>query len=180
MNVEKCVRLARAGDREALSALCAHFYPLLQRFFLKLNLPPADADDLSQSTLLRMMEKLDSFHFLPGRHFEGWLMRIAYHLFIDLKRKPLPLPLQDDFPLPDPSPGAEQLLLRKEAVQTVQRALSLLDPELQALLSMRYELDMPYPDIAAALDISPVRVKWRLHDALIKLKSIMEKGGFTP
>ena len=181
MEVEKTVRLARGGDRRALSELCEYFDPQLRRFFLRLTASPADADDLSQAALLKMMEKLDTFHFLPGRRFEGWLFRIAYNLFIDSKRRDRYLPLPDEFPLPDPSPGTEELIERDESVREVRRAVSTLDPELQALVSMRYELEMPYRDIAAAMNIPVTRVKWRLHDALTKLKTAMEKeGGVSP
>lgn len=180
MDVEKTVRLARGGDREALSALCEYFYPQLYRFFMRLSASPADADDLSQSALLRMMEKLEAFRFLPGRRFEGWLFRIAYNLFIDERRRDRFVPLSDDLPLPDPSPGAEEQMIRAEAALAVRQAVTGLDAELQALISMRYELEMPYRDIAGALDIPVTRVKWRLHEALKQLKTAMEaqeKGG---
>ena len=177
MEVEKTVRSARSGDRRALADLCEYFAPQLRRFFLRLTASAADADDLSQAALLKMMEKLDSFHFLPGRKFEGWLFRIAYNLFIDSKRRDRYLPLDDELPIPDPSPGTEELVLRNESVRDVRRAVSALDPELQALISMRYELEMPYRDIAAAMNIPVTRVKWRLHDALTKLKSAMEEEG---
>lgn len=177
MEVERTVRLARAGDRKALSDLCEYFHPQLLRFFLRLTASRADADDLAQATLLKMMEKLETFHFLPGRRFEGWLFRIAYHLFIDGKRRDKYLPLDDDFPIPDPSPGAEELLLREESARAVRSAVMSLDNELQVLISMRYELEMPYRDIAQALNIPVTRVKWRLHDALVRLKAALEKEG---
>ena len=177
MEVEKTVRLARGGDRRAMTDLCEYFHPQLYRFFIRLSASPADADDLAQTALLRMMEKLETFRFLPGRRFEGWLFRIAYNLFIDSKRRNQFLPLNDELPIPDPSPGAEELMVRDESIQEVRLAVSRLDPELQALISMRYELDMPYRDIAQALNISAARVKWRLHDALTKLKAALEKEG---
>ena len=180
MEVERAVRSARSGDRRALSELCGHFHPQLFRFFMRLTGSPADADDLSQATLLRMMEKLETFRFLPGRRFEGWLFRIAYRLFIDSTRQERFLPLDDELPVPDPSPGAEEMMLQEEAVLAVRKAVSRLDPELQALISLRYEMEMPYRDIAQAMDIPLTRVKWRLHDALNKLKAAMEQEGGDP
>lgn len=181
MDVEKTVRLARSGDRAALNDLCECFHPQLFRFFMRLSRSPADADDLAQATLLRMMEKLDTFRFLPGRRFEGWLFRIAYRLFIDGTRRDRFVPLPDDAPLPDPSPGAMDRLIQSEDEAEVRAAVRLLDPELQALISLRYELELSYRDIASAMNISPARVKWRLHEALEKLRAAMEeKGGAEP
>ena len=177
MDVERTVRSARSGDRQALSDLCGYFHPQLHRFFMRLTASPADADDLSQATLLKMMEKLETFHFLPGRRFEGWLFRIAYRLFIDSKRRDRYLPLDDELPIPDPSPGAEEMIVRRESIREMKKAVLTLDPELQALISLRYELEMPYRDIASALNIPLTRVKWRLHDALTKLKAALEEEG---
>ncbi len=180
MEVEKAVRLAKGGDAAALASLCEHFHPALYRFFRRLNAPPADADDLAQSTLLRMMEKLDSYHPFPGKRFEGWLFRIAWRLFIDEKRAPVAAELTDDMPLADPSPPAVQALIEQENALMVRKAVSGLDSELQAMISLRYELEMPYRDIAQALNIPSGRVKWRLHEALQKLRVSLEKGGYTP
>ena len=177
MEVERTVRLARGGDRQALSDLCGYFHPQLYRFFMRLTASPADADDLAQASLLKMMEKLETFHFLPGRRFEGWLFRIAYRLFIDSKRRDRYLPLDDEMPIPDPSPGAEEMMIRAESIHAVRKAVNSLDSELQALISLRYELEMPYRDIASAMNIPVTRVKWRLHDALKKLKAALEEEG---
>lgn len=174
------VRLARAGNRDALAGLCEHFHPQLTRFFLRLTASPADADDLTQNTLVRMMEKLETYHSLPGRRFEGWLFRIAYNLFIDSRRTKTFLPLMDDFPIEDPSPGAEEILLAQESAQTVRAAVRCLDDEMQALISLRYEMDMSYRDIAQAMNIPSARVKWRLHDALVRLRALIEQGGESP
>ena len=180
MNTDALVRRAKAGDRDALAALCVHFHPLLFRFFRRMNLSDADSDDLAQSTLLRMMERLGEFHFLPGRRFEGWLYRIAYHQFIDFRRKPQMIPLCEDAPLPDPSACTERAVLREESVREVRQAVAALDEEMQALISMRYELEMDYRSIAQALGISATRVKWRLHDALKTLRAALEEGGGQP
>lgn len=180
MDVERSVRMAKGGDRQSLEDLCRYFHPQLYRFFLRLSGNQQDADDLSQSALLRMMERLDTFRFLPGRRFEGWLFRIAYHLFIDEKRRPPALPMSDEIPLPDPSPGAEEKLILRESAREVRAAVAALDEEMQALISMRYELDMPYRAIAQALSITETRVKWRLHEALTRLRTIMEEGGEQP
>ena len=179
MEIDRMVRLARSGDRAALGGLCEHFHPQLTRFFLRLTASPADADDLTQNTLVRMMEKLETFHFLPGRRFEGWLFRIAYNLFIDSRRSKTFLPLTDDYPIEDPSPGTEEIVISAESAQAVRAAVRLLDAEEQALISLRYEMDLPYRDIAQIMNIPVTRVKWRLHDALVRLRSVMEKGGVT-
>ena len=69
------------------------------------------------------------------------------------------------------------MLVRDESIIEVRKAVETLDPELQALISLRYELEMPYRDIASAMNIPVTRVKWRLHDALTKLKTALSQEG---
>ncbi len=173
MELDRMIRSARAGDRDALSKLCEHFYPLLRRFFLRMGASCADADDFSQDTLLRMMENLHTFQFFPGRSFGGWIFRIAYNRFVDHVRCKRPLPM-DDFPAADPAPPPEQSVIVRESIDEVRRALTCLDDEQQALLALRYELDMSYREIAQAMNISPTRVKWRLNEAKNKLRVLLE------
>lgn len=173
MPLDRMVRLSRAGDKDALARLCEHFYPLLRRFFRRLGASAADADDLSQDTLLRMMENLHTFRFLPGRSFSGWLFRIAYNLYIDAVRRKKMLPIPDAFPAVSPDPTPEQLALRREAADELKQAIGALDDELQAMLALRYEMDMRYIEIAQAMNITPTRVKWRLNEAKHKLRELL-------
>ena len=178
MDVEQTVRRARGGDRDALSALCEEFYPGLHRFFIGLLHTTQDADDLAQATLLQMMEKLDAYRAFPGSKFTGWLFRIAYNKFIDQTRRKRPGAL-DEYDPPDPSPPMVEGMIREEQAAGLRRALTQIDDELRAMIAMRYQLDMPYADIAKALGIQAARVKWRLHEGLERLKGIMAKEGLA-
>ena len=41
------------------------------------------------------------------------------------------------------------------------------------MVVLRYFRDMSYADIARALSVTTVRVKWRLHDALVRLRPLL-------
>jgi len=178
LDVEQTVRRARGGDRDALSALCEEFYPQLHRFFIGLLHATQDADDLAQATLLQMMEKLDTYRAFPGSKFNSWLFRIAYNKFIDQTRKKRPDVL-DNYDPPDLSPPMVEGMIQEEQTAQLWQALTQIDDELRAMIAMRYQLDMPYADIAKALGIQTGRVKWRLHEGLEKLKGIMTKEGLA-
>jgi len=171
---EGLVRAARSGDREALNALCETLYRPLRRFFLGLGAAGA-ADDLTQEALMRMLEKLPGFCLLPGARFEGWVFRIAYRLFLDEKRLRPALPLPD-WECADAAAGPEEAAVAREAAAAVRRAVERLPDEQRAMVTMRYRLDMGYRDIAAALGIPVVRVKWRLHDALKRLEAELKEA----
>ena len=170
---ETLVRAARSGDRGALNALCEALYPPLRRFFFGLG-GAAHADDLTQETLLRLLERLPDYRPLPGARFEGWVFRIAYRLFLDDRRRRRPAQLIER-ECADTAAGPEEALVEREAATRLRRAVERLPDEQRAMVTMRYQLDMGYRDIARALGVAAPRVKWRLHDALKKLESALEE-----
>lgn len=178
MDLEGTVRQARAGDEAALTELCTHYHPILCRFFCGLLRSSQGAEDLAQDTLLTMLRALPGYKQLPGSRFDGWIFKLGYSRFIDLKRKKTELPLIDGYDPPDPGGGAEQLIIQSERAAALWRALARLDEESRHMVTMRYELDMHYKDIAQALGTRPARVKWRLNDALKKLKRTLQEEGF--
>lgn len=175
--MEQTLRHALSGDPVALTRLCEHFHPRLCRYFSGLLRSRQGAEDLAQETLLRMLHNLHRYRALPGARFEAWLFRIAHNLFIDQMRRPSELPLPEDYDPPDARPGAEDVFLRDERARALRGALDQLDEELKSMVLMRYDLDMDYKSIARALGVSSAKVKWRLHDALGKLKRTLESEG---
>ncbi len=173
VEVDQLVQLAKRGDRQAMSMLCEQLYDRLFRFFVRQSGSVQDAEDLTQSALLKMMEQLDKYHRLPGVRFEAWLLSMAYRLFIDWVRKKKPIGL-GEYDRQDFSTNVEEEVAKRESAQELRQALLELDEELRALLTLRYEFDLSYAEIASALKITVVRVRWRLHEGVKKLGKRLE------
>lgn len=62
---------------------------------------------------------------------------------------------------------------RAERRERILRALDSLDAEMREMVILRYEMELSYAQIAAALEISQTRVKWRLRDAREKLRGML-------
>ena len=62
----------------------------------------------------------------------------------------------------------------------VDRALAALPPAQRACLLMREMEELPYEDIAQALQMQLGTVKSNIHRAKATLKAKLEKSGFTP
>lgn len=74
------------GNEQAFAQLVQAHQEAVRRFLLRLTAGDGmRADDLAQETFIRVWQGLRSFRQLSG--FETWLFRIAYHVFIDDKRK---------------------------------------------------------------------------------------------
>lgn len=175
--MEGLVKRAKSGDRQALSDLCERYHPILCRYLYALSRSRPLAEDLAQETLMAMLNNLEKYVRLPGGGFEGWLMRIARNKFLSEARSRRPEPLPERYDPPDPGPSPEAALIGREERAALEKALDALDGELREMVIMRYELDMSYRDIAQAMGVGGAKVKWRLHDALGKLRRAMEREG---
>ena len=94
-----------------LETLVRRYQEPLLRYCTGITGNREDAEDVVQTAYIKAWVKRDSQR--KSGSLKSWLFRIAYNLFIDSKRIDRYLPLDDEFPLPDPSPGPEELILRK-------------------------------------------------------------------
>lgn len=73
-------------DEEAFACLLARHLNAVHGYLYRLTGSPADADDLSQDTFLRVWQKASTFK--PGQvRLTTWLHRIAHNLCIDQFRR---------------------------------------------------------------------------------------------
>ena len=133
---------------------------------------PEESEELTQDVFLKAYGKLSSFN--GDSRFSTWLLRIAYNMAISAVRKKrviypvikeemLDLVADNDVDLIFDSDPGEELLLKLE------KAVTLLPPEENVLLSMYYNEDRSVNDIASILGQSESNVKIRLYRIRKKL-----------
>ncbi len=69
----------------------------------------------------------------------------------------------------------EGLAVKREQQQRLIAAVRQLNPDQQALIGLRYFLELPEAEVAAALNIPRGTVKSRLHRTLAKLREIIQR-----
>jgi RNA polymerase sigma-70 factor (ECF subfamily) len=104
-----------------------------------------------------------------SRPFSTWLLSIAAHYCIDqMRRQRFQVVSVEDLPVPDvpdPSPGLETGLSRKEEQKLIHSILNRLDPVDRAAVVMYYWYDFSYEEICQSLSLTLPAVKSRLHRA---------------
>ena len=55
----------------------------IYRWCLRWNLQPADAEDVTQTVLLKLTEKMRNFTYDPSRSFRAWLKTVTHHAWRD-------------------------------------------------------------------------------------------------
>jgi RNA polymerase sigma-70 factor, ECF subfamily len=171
MNETELVRLAQRGDMEAYAALVG----LHERFVYNLALRslgnPEDAADVAQDAFVRAWTGLPEFR--RESQFRTWLYRIVINLCINRSprlRKDLDALTHDEFPeLPSPETVTARVEQR-ELHAMVHREVERLPEQYRLLISLRYQHELTYEEIASLLDLPLGTVKTGLFRAKERLR----------
>lgn len=165
--IERAVR----GDTQALSVLLQQHYAFLLKYLIKITMNPVLAEDLTQETMIRCIEKVKTYN---GRSkFSSWMITIGTNLYIDdLRRKKRERKLWD-----------QEQGLRKIHWQATHKDEEWL-PVIEALSRLSYDIRVPvilkhyygysYEEIAGMIGIAEGTVKSRVHHALRRLRKELE------
>ena len=146
-------------------SLYKKYAPSVRRFALFLCGDPAMADDITADTFLRALQTHERIRQPTVKSF---LFTIARNACRDLQRRSWRR-AELDGNQPDASISAHVRLEQQQELGAVLAALDRLPEMDRTILLMRALDDMPYEEIAAALDISVAAAKVKVHRARAKL-----------
>jgi RNA polymerase sigma-70 factor (ECF subfamily) len=180
VNESRLRRALLAGDEEAFAAFFAEHYRRLYGFALVRLDHDADlAAELTQATLCRALERLDSFRGEAAMF--SWLCTICRNLIHDHRRRSgRTVELLDEGPAvraalaalaerDDPAVALQRL----EAQRLVHAALDLLPAHYGDALEWRYLDDQPVGEIAARLGVSHKAAESLLVRARSALRAVL-------
>jgi len=163
---------ARRGDQTAFSRLVeAYQRPVYNLCYRMLSNAP-EAEDAAQETFVRMYTKLHTYQ--PDRKLSSWVLSIASHYCIDRlrRRRGQWLSLDEELmatTLPSQNRGPEELAVRAESRDEVQRLVDMLPAAYRVPLILRYWHDLSYAEIAEVMGLTVQAVKSRLHRARLQV-----------
>jgi RNA polymerase sigma-70 factor (ECF subfamily) len=133
----------------------------------------ADAEDLTQETFLRALQKPETF--AAGTNMRAWLMRIATNAFIDLQRKRKAAraePLRDDPAAPTrPEAGAMESM---ELGGLLEKAIARLPDAQRAVFLLRSREGLSFGQIAEAFGVSEETARWHMFQARKQLMADLD------
>lgn len=178
---EVLARLAAADPpADAFRELDDWARPRLRRYFVAGGFSRADADDLVQQTLLRLLRGLPQLR--DPQKLIPWLFAIARRVRAgawgrgrgERDRQAGALPMED---LPAPHAEVEAGLSARWRLQRLERAIDALPAQQRQCLLLRVRDEQPYQEIAAALRLSLHTVRNHLAQARKALRQTIESGG---
>ena len=150
------------------SELYSRYAPDVYRFALYLSGNRHEAEDVTSETFVRAWTATVPIRTATAK---GYLLTIARNLFLQrLGRKSRHVALDDQ--LRDPRASAEARAEQNSELQVVLAALQRLPEGDRAALVMRALDELPYEEIARALQVSLSAAKVRVHRARLALADI--------
>ena len=165
---------AAVGDRAAFEELVRRTLPLLLRYARRLTPDAQNAEDVVQETLVAAWKGLPRFGFQSS--FRTWVFSIAHRKIIDLRRRRVEAPFDDEvmIALPDRRPGPADAAVGQSLHEALEAELGALTPTARAVWWLREMEGLSHPEIGEILSISPNSVRGHLQRTRARLAERLE------
>ena len=176
-----------AGNRKAFEQLVHQYENLVLHIVTPLIGVNADREDICQDVFIKVYEKLNQFEFKSS--LATWIGRIAYNTslsFLQKKRNVLIADLVSksesdpegntesvQHEWKDAEPDPEQVLVRREEIHLVRKAIDLLPGLQKTILLLFHQDEMSLEEIQQVMDIPVNTIKSHLFRARKSLKQML-------
>jgi len=173
------IQRAQKGDHEAFAALVTEHQRYIYDLALRVLKNEEDALDLAQETFVRAWTALPNFR--GQSQFRTWLYRIVtnlcYNRLPNLRRSLNDLGDDVISELPETDPAFDNPargLESRELRSYLHKAIDDLDENYRLLISLRYQNELSYEEIASMLNLPLGTVKTGLFRAKEQLRRALE------
>ena len=171
------IHRARQGDQAAWIALVGEHQQAIFRLAYLILGDPDDAEDVAQETFIRAYRWLNRFD--ERRPLKPWLLRIAANLSRNQRRSSgrywAALTRFGRVQTEGERTASQASNSNPEGPRALWEAVRRLRLADQAVIYLRYFLDLSVEETAEALKIAPGTVKSRLHRSLRRLEAVIAR-----
>lgn len=164
-------------DRAYMTRLFVKYQRLMYRTIYDILGDKWATEDVLQTTLLRLIDHLDTLRRLEPEGLAGYIAaacrHTAYNAVRDSSRHPW-LPLDGGPEVPDERQEVEDRVLRRLELDALAQVWPRLDENTRWLLEARYILDYSDGELARELGVKPDSVRMALTRARRKARRLME------
>ena len=174
LRMARLVSRAQGGQREAFGLLYEEYEGRVYRYVFARTRQVEQAEDLTQEVFVRAFDGIRSYRD-RGMPFSGWLFRIAHNLVIDhyrwlAKHRSIELADVQTTSVDDPVAEVE----KKAEIERILEAVPNLTPGQREVISLRFGAGLHLAEAAAVMGKSIGAVKMLQHQAVTRLKRILE------
>jgi RNA polymerase sigma-70 factor (ECF subfamily) len=169
---EKLIQDARQGNQEAMARLLQNNYEFVFKYLIKFTLDRSMAEDITQDTMLRAIEKLEKYDIGKAK-FSTWLITIAQNIYLDKIRKSKTQQKHID------SGDINECLFGQmdsydDTWNRLLEVMKKLTEDVRVPIVLKHYYGYAYDEIAKKMKIPIGTVKSRIHNGLKLLKKELE------
>ncbi len=170
---EDLIGRTRAGDKAAREELARRHLPILARL-VRRYVQPQDADDVAQRSMMRALDKLDSFR--GDSSFRSWAHRIAVNTALNHVRdeKRTRGSEIDEADLITNTLGTQRLVAR-EAKERLLKFVAELPDKQRRSVELRLFGELSFAEVGVELGTSEDAAKMNFHHAMKRLRALLEE-----
>lgn len=181
MNEHDAIALLKKGNIIGLKTLVQDYQVKAVRTAYFIIQDKRLAEEVVQEAFLRVYERIKQFD--EKRPFSPWFFRIVTNLAIKAAKKEVRVFSLDNSIkdteetilelIPDKLPKLDDTIAMHQLQNEVRQALDKLTPKQRSVIGMRYYLDMSEAEMSDKLNIAPGTIKWHLHAARERLRTLL-------
>ncbi len=165
----------QCGDRDAFTVLVRRWEGPLVRIAYRITGQMDEAEDVLQRVFLKLLEAPGAVR--QPQQFAPWIRRTVINAALSAlrqrkQRAGLNHRLGERAEASDESDPGDPLIAA-EQTRRLAEALGQLEPEARALLSLRFDEDLTFAEIATALGLPASTIKSRLAQIVCRLRGLM-------
>ncbi len=175
---QRWIERAQRGDVRAYESLVQQYEQIAFRTAYLITHDADEAADAAQDAFVRAYNALRSFE--RGRPFRPWLLRIVTtqslnRIQANKRRAHMTERYGEQVLMSEDKPSPERAVSARQRSERLRDAVSKLGADEQALIVLRYFLELPEQEVAETLNIPLGTVKSRLHRTLAKLRELIRR-----
>jgi RNA polymerase sigma-70 factor (ECF subfamily) len=164
------------SEQDRFATLIRHHYHALYRAAYRLTRSAVDAEDLVQEVCVRAYPRLAEVEQLEQPR--GWLLRVLYRLFIDLRRRyerKHVRAIDDDEEFVSEEPGPAEEVDRVLTRWRIEDAWRHLNDEQRLLLALHDVEGYSLAEIHSLTGLKDGTIKSKLHRARVRLGRLLQR-----
>jgi len=178
-DLEQLIRLAKSGDKAAMTNLLTCVYPDLLSYLARLCGERYLAEDLCQETMVRVISGLRRYRLPPGdtrRKFHAWMLTIATNLYRDHLRKSSRLLFVAEAS-DESTANVEDSALEALRCREVLSALMRIPCDLRVAFVLKTYYGFSYKEVGRIAGCPEGTAKSRVHNAVLSLRDELKRRG---
>jgi RNA polymerase sigma-70 factor, ECF subfamily len=165
------LELIQNGSHEAFAELVRRHTERSYRIAYRFVQSKESAEDVVQDAFLKLWEEPAKWHGELSNKFTTWFYRVVANLCLDRLKRKRTVELDEDMPLADERPTADEIMMRAEAQSILEKEIAALPERQRTALNLCFDVGLSNQEAA---DVMGLKLK-ALQSLIMRAKTTLKE-----